>query len=188
MLHQYQLQGFEMVRMVEKQRMRFHDHIKATNVVILTVLMSLKLYLMVNWLLKNLLDSFNFQEWGLVSMLQELFFQQQSYILCGMSYKAVVMEMLLIRETIGCVLWKLQTVSVYKHLVWMSCNWWLRYYLDSSLHYPWILCYHSDMCRDLSLYICLDITLEILVVFKDHNEEVNWNILNYSVVYVLSKK
>lgn len=37
-----------MVRMVEKQRMRFHDHIKATNVVILTVLMSLKLYLMVN--------------------------------------------------------------------------------------------------------------------------------------------
>jgi len=48
MLHQYQLQGFEMVRMVGKQRMRFHDHIKAINIVIATVPMSLKFYLMVN--------------------------------------------------------------------------------------------------------------------------------------------
>lgn len=37
-------------------------------------LMSLKLHLMVNWLLKNLSGSFNFQECGLVSTLAEPFF------------------------------------------------------------------------------------------------------------------
>lgn len=63
-----------MVRMVQKQRMRFQDPIKAINIVIFTVLMSFKLYLLVNSFLKNLSGSFNFQECGLVSMLQGLFF------------------------------------------------------------------------------------------------------------------
>jgi len=57
-----------------------------------------------------------------------------------MNYKAVVMEMLLMQEPICCVLWKLWSVSVYKHLFWMPCNWWLGYYLGSLLHYAWVLC------------------------------------------------
>lgn len=54
-------------------------------------LMFLKLYLMVNWLLKNLSGSFNFQECGLVSMLAESFFVFNSKVIY---YVAWIIEQL----------------------------------------------------------------------------------------------
>lgn len=107
------------------------------------------------------------------------FFEQQIYILCGMNYKAVVMEMLLKQESICCVLWKLQSLCVYKHLSWMPCN-----LLDGSMHHSWVWCSHSaTSCFTASFIFHENGNLRNIQSLQE-----NWNILNCSEADVLSKK